>query len=202
MFKQQRLEPSRTVGSIEGSRVGELPTSALQVLSVVDGFATAEIGRTCILLWRGVVDEARFRLQRQAMEQVAGRYAGDAVILCIIEPTSEPPPQALREAASTLLNQLAPKLRCVAYVIEGTGFRAAMIRGVLSGIELVRRSAYPARYFATVAEASAWIAVETGRRSTELADASFELREQLNALDGSRPHRPSGPVSRWPGRSR
>jgi len=92
MFKQQTLEPSRTVGSIEGSRVGELPTSAMQVLSVVDGFATAEVGRTCILLWRSVVDEARFRLQRQAMEQVASRYPGDAVILCIIEPTSEPPP--------------------------------------------------------------------------------------------------------------
>jgi len=174
----------------------------MQVLSVVDGFATAEVGRTCILLWRSVVDEARFRLQRQAMEQVASRYPGDAVILCIFEPTSEPPPQALREAASTLLNQLAPKLRCVAYVIEGTGFRAAMIRGVLSSIELVRRSAYPARYFATVADASAWIAVETGRRSTELADASFQLREQLNGLNGARSHRPSGPVSRWPGRGR
>jgi hypothetical protein len=66
----------------------------------------------------------------------------------------------------------------------------------------VRRSAYPARYFATVADASAWIAVETGRRSTELADASFQLREQLNGLNGARSHRPSGPVSRWPGRGR
>jgi hypothetical protein len=200
MFKQRVLEQSRSTHSAEGSRVGELPSTPLQVGSVVEGLATAEVGRTCILLWRGVVNESRFRLQRDAIEQVAHRYPGDAAILCIIEPTSEPPPQALREAASALLNQLAPRLRCVAYVIEGTGFRAATIRGVLSGIELVRRSAYPARYFASVADAAVWITMETGRPRAELTESAHRLREQLNVVDGKRPQRASGTISRWPGR--
>jgi len=200
MDKQQVREQARATGFSEGSSVAELPTSAMEVGSVVEGLATAEVSRTCILLWRGVVNESRFRLQREAIEQVASRHPGDAGILCIIEPASEPPPQSLREAASTLLNQFAPKLRCVAYVIEGTGFRAATIRGVLSGIELVRRSAYPARYFATVAEAAIWISVETGRSRADLTDAVHRLREQLDEVDGKRTPRVSGMVSRWPGR--
>src|SRR5262245_60886807 len=78
-------------------RVGD---PALKVLCLVDGLATAEVDRTCVLLWRKVVNESRFQIQREAIEYVTDHYPGEASILCIIEPTSEPPPQALREAAS------------------------------------------------------------------------------------------------------
>jgi hypothetical protein len=172
----------------------------MHVLCLVDGLATAEVGRTCVLLWRGVVNETRFQLQREAMEHVTSRYPGEASILCVIEPTSEPPPQQLRDAATNLLVELGPKLRCVAYVIEGTGFRAAMIRGVLSGIELVRRNkTYPARYFATVGQASAWIAVETGRKSLELSEACHRLRGRMDSVDEQRAPRSSGTAA-WPTR--
>lgn len=197
MFKPRVLGHLQATRFSEAS-VADLPSSATRVHNVVDGLATAEVGRTCVLLWRSVVNESRFRLQREAMEHVASRHPGEAAILCIIEPTSEPPPQALREAASMLLNQLAPKLRCVAYVIEGNGFRAATIRGVLSSIELVRRSAYAARYFATVATAAAWVGVQTGRPTAEIAGAAHQLREQLDALDDQRTQRASGSTSRWP----
>jgi hypothetical protein len=100
------------------------------------------------------------RNNTKEIEHVAERYPGEASILCVIEPTSEPPPQELREAAAALLTRLGPQLRCVAFVIEGSGFRAAMIRGVLSGIEFLRRSTYPTRYFAEVGRAAAWVASE------------------------------------------
>lgn len=170
--------------------------NGMKVLCLVEGLATAEVGRTCVLLWRGVVNESRFQIQREAMEYVTERHPGEAAILCVIEPTSEPPPQALRQAASALLSELGPKLRCVAYVIEGSGFRAAMIRGVLSGIELVRRSSYPARYFATVAQAAAWVAVTTNSGSLQLAEAAQQLRDRMDAQDEPLAPRMSGAVAR------
>jgi molybdopterin converting factor small subunit len=196
MFKPRRGDAQAALSAATSESEREL--DGTRVLRVVEGLATGVVSRTCVLLWRGVVNEPRFQLQREAIELVANGSPGDAVILCVIEPTSEPPPQELREAATRLLNELAPKIRCVAFVIEGSGFRAAMIRGVLSSLELMRRSAYHVRYFASVAEATAWIAVETGRRSVDLAEATSSLRKRLNELDGSRANRDSKRVSRWP----
>lgn len=201
MFKQPLGRAAEAAAASEPSRRISRESSAdadpMHVLCLVEGLATAEVGRTCVLLWRGVVTDSRFQIQREALEHVANRYPGEASVMCIIEPTSEPPPQALREAASALLNTLAPKLRCVAYVIEGSGFRAAMIRGVLSGIELVRRKSYPARYFATPGQAAVWIGVETGRKSLELSESCQRLRNRMDALDEQRTARASMAKASW-----
>lgn len=182
----------------DGLSMGE----RLRVLCLVEGLATAEVGSTCILLWRGLVTEARFQIQREAMEHVISKNPGHAGIMCIIEPTSEPPSQELREAASKLLSELGPRIRCVAYVVEGSGFRAAMIRGVLSSIELLKRGkAFPSRYFATVGHAAAWIGVETASKSLALAEGAEQLRERMDALDAQRDVRGSGPTPSWPLRS-
>jgi hypothetical protein len=71
-----------------------------------------------------------------------------------------------------------------------------MIRGVLSGIEFLRRSSYPTRYFAEVDRAAAWVAAETGGQTRVLAEAAQRLRERLNSLDEVEGPRYSGPVPR------
>jgi hypothetical protein len=202
MLKRQlvRHTPNDVHGTVasrvSSASVGE--SAPFKVLCLVDGLATAEAGRTCVLRWRKSVNETRFQLQREAIEHVAARYPGEAGILCIIEPTSEPPPQELREAAASLLTRLGPQLRAVAFVVEGSGFRAAMIRGVLSGIELLRRSTYPTRYFADVGRAAAWVASETGGQSLLLADTAHRLRERMDAIDEAEAPRVSGAVPRRP----
>jgi hypothetical protein len=180
------------------SRPIKVGDPALKVLCLVDGLATAEVDRTCVLLWRKTVTESRFQIQREAILHVTEQYPGEASILCIIEPTSEPPPQALREAASQLLASLAPQLRCVAFVIEGSGFRAAMIRGVLSGIERLLRNPYPTRYFANVGQAAAWIGVQRGSQSMHLVDAAHRLRARLDSAYAQREVPASVPSSNWP----
>lgn len=195
LVPQPRNDVHGTFAQRVSSATGGEP-AGFKVLCLVDGLATAEAARTCVLLWRKSVNETRFQIQREAIEHVATHYPGEAAILCVIEPTSEPPPQELREAAAQLLTRLGPQLRCVAFVIEGSGFRAAMIRGVLSGIEFLRRSTYPTRYFAEVGRAAAWVASETGRQTMVLADAAQRLRERMNALDDGDAPRLSGHVPR------
>ncbi|HEX6244130.1 MAG TPA: hypothetical protein VFZ61_24610 [Polyangiales bacterium] len=198
LVRQAPNDVHGTFARVSSASGGETPTAGVKVLCLVDGLATAEASRTCVLLWRKSVNETRFQIQREAIEYIVERYPGEASILCVIEPTSEPPPQALREAAAALLTKLGPQLRCVAFVIEGSGFRAAMIRGVLSGIEFLRRSTYPTRYFAEVGRAAAWVASETGGQSMLLADAAHRLRDRLTALDDVETPRFSGPAPRRP----
>jgi len=179
---KQSFEPSRGVARRGPVAFGE----AMRMATVVEGLATVEVGNTSVLIWRGPVNAERFSIQRESIERVAREYPGEAAVLCIIEPASEPPSQELREAASAMLTQLAPRLRCVAYVVEGTGFRAAAVRGVLCGIELIRRNPYTARYFATVEQATTWMDSDLGRKGIPLREAAYRLRERLNDLDAAR----------------
>lgn len=154
---------------------------SVQVLALVDGLATAAVGHCCVLLWRAGVTEARFQLQKEALEHVTDLYPGDASILCVIEPASEPPSQELRGKASRLLNELGPKIRCLSFVVEGTGFRAAMIRGVLSSLELLKRDkSFPTRYFGHAAHGATWIETQTGQAASEMSNGVNYLRERLN----------------------
>lgn len=175
------------------------PQGRTRVLCLVDGLVTAEVGSCCVLLWRAEVNDPRFQIQREALEHVTSRYPGQASVLCIIEPASEPPSQELREAASQLLTDLGSKIRCIAYVVEGSGFRAAMIRGVLSSVELLRRGKqFPSRYFANVAHASAWLSVETGMRSADLVESSAYMRRRLDSISGRRPSVRASGARSWP----
>lgn len=154
----------------------------VHVLSLVEGLATAEVGSCCVLLWRGAVTEARFQLQKEAMEHLTDAYPGEASILCVIEPASEPPNQELRHKASKLLTELGPKIRCVAFVVEGTGFRAAMIRGVLSSVELLKRDkSHATRYFGNVAHAATWIETQSRLAASEITSGTSYLRERLDS---------------------
>lgn len=175
---KESFEPSTRIGQA-------VFAETMRMVTVVDGLATAEVDNTSVLLWRGPVNAERFSLQRASIERVVRAHPGQAAVLCIIEPGSPPPSQELREAASAMLTQLAPKLRCVAYVIEGSGFRAAAVRGVLCGIELIRRNSYTARYFASVEQATTWLDGE-GRKGKPLREAANRLRERLDVLDAAK----------------
>jgi len=160
-----------------------IANDGVQILSLVEGLATAQVGSCCVLLWRGGVTHSRFQLQKEAMEHTTSQYPGDASILCVIEPASEPPDQELRQAASKLLTELGPQIRCLAFAVEGSGFRAAMIRGVLSSVELLKRDkSHPTRYFGHVAHAATWIESQNGTPARALTSGTGYVRERMNTL--------------------
>lgn len=159
--------------------------SKLRLLHAADGLATAELGNHCLILWRKPVNGARFRVQREALELVTSRHPEGIGVLCVIEPVTESPSEELRSEASRLLAALAPRILRMAYVVEGEGFRAAIIRGVLSSIELLRGTrAFPSRYFAEPSAASRWLSAGAAELCQELEAAVSDMREQLNRADG------------------
>jgi hypothetical protein len=162
----------------------------LRLLHAGDGLATAELGSYCLILWREPVNHARFLVQREALELVTSRHADGIGILCVIEPVTESPSEELRTEASRLLAALSSRIRNMAYVVEGDGFRAAIIRGVLSSIELLRgKRAFPSRYFAETSAASRWLCAGAAQLHDELVSGVSELREQLDRVDGQAPGR-------------
>lgn len=57
-----------------------------------------------------------------------------------------------------MLQAAAPVGCCAALVFEGTGFRAAAVRGVVTVLNTLARQAYPYKSFGTVDAGATWVA--------------------------------------------
>ena len=154
--------------------------SSLNLLYCGDGLAIAEIDLVCVVIWREAVTAQRFEIQRAALENVVTRNKPHAGFLCVIEADVKPPSEELRRASSNMLATHQKNLRCAGGVIEGSGFKAALTRSVLSGMTLLmgeRKS--PISYFATVEEASLWMGGYMSLQPERFAKAVEALRSQL-----------------------
>ncbi len=88
----------------------------------------------------------------------------------------------MRKASSAMIAGYGDRLRWVACVIEGSGFRAAATRSVLSGIALLLSSRVPdAKFTASLTAAIPWLTGKCGPQvAIQLVQAQEELRLRLN----------------------
>lgn len=128
-----------------------------EIMKVGDGIVVAQIGNVCAALWRKKPTRERFEIQRSCLEQAVKKQPGRIVFLCLVEAGTEPPDDDMRRASSAMITGHGSDLRAVACVIEGTGFKAAISRTVLSGIVFLIRSPSPIKYFESAASGAAWL---------------------------------------------
>jgi hypothetical protein len=160
-------------------------SNTFRIVQKSDGIVTAELDAVCIAVWRKDSVMPRFMVQRQALLDLADRFPGNAGFLCVVEPTSGPPGEEVRRATSRMFDDLGERLKAIAMVIEGTGFRSALVRSVASGIVMLsRKRTVPISYLATVAEGVQWMGqqhVAIGH-APALERAVEDARAQLDPL--------------------
>jgi hypothetical protein len=123
-----------------------------------DGVATGEFGQICIAVWRKDSTLARFELQRRALADFVDRSHGKVGFCCVVEANSGVPNEEVRNASSKLFDCCGDRLGAIAMVIEGAGFRSALVRSVTAGIVMVMgKRTLPISYLATVTEGAAWL---------------------------------------------
>jgi hypothetical protein len=152
---------------------GPLPP-LLTVLHRSGDLVLGEAGNTCVALWRAKPTLASFQVQRSALARIVGAAPGKAAFLCVVESDCEPPEEPLRKASSDMINIHGPRLGKVACVIEGRGFKAAITRSVLSGMQLIIRSSADIKFFRSPFEGALWVESEQ--------DAARELVRAVEAL--------------------
>ncbi len=79
-------------------------------------------------------------------------------LLGVVEANGNLPPADARAALSRLLQVNSPWLIRSAVAFEGSGFKAAAVRGAATGIALLSRQNFPHRIFGGVSAATAWLA--------------------------------------------
>jgi hypothetical protein len=165
--------------------VGPLVPGVRPILSEADGVVVGELGRVCVAIWRGAATPERFEDQRAGLAEVVRNHPDGAGFLCVIEPTSAPPSDRLRRASIEMITVHKDRLKCVAVVIEGEGFRAATVRGVISGMRLIfPHGKPPASAFSKVGESVGWMQQHVRIVMPELVIRGVEeLRSLLDRTD-------------------
>jgi hypothetical protein len=149
-------------------------------VSTDDGLGVAESDAVCIVRWCGAVDRRRFARQRVSLERVVVAAPGRAGFVCEAADNSPPPDDGMRKASVDMIASFGKRLKCVACVIEGAGFRGAMARSVLSGMVLLLSSRAPdAKIAATYDDVVRWVAAHTRTSATVLLAMHAQLRKQL-----------------------
>lgn len=129
-----------------------------EIVKVGDGIVVGQVGNVCIALWRKKPTPERFEIQRACLEAAVKKTPGKIVFLCLVEAGTEPPDENIRKASSAMITGHGANLKAVAIVVEGTGFKAAISRTVLSGIVFLIRTPSPIKYFESAASGAAWLA--------------------------------------------
>jgi hypothetical protein len=131
-------------------------------------------------IWRDEVTLARFEKQRLGLAQVVAKYPGRAAFLCVVEPHVKPPSDELRYASTLMVRGHGTKLKCIAVVIEASGFMGALTRSVLSGMSLLSgRQVAAQAFFATVHDAAQWLCQQLDLDPALLVDSASAHRSPV-----------------------
>jgi hypothetical protein len=97
---------------------------------------------------------------------------------------SAPLPSAeARALSATVLRRLPLAFSVVTF--EGAGFRAAAVRAVVAGISLLAKVPYPYKSFASIEDASTWVAMRT-RADGEASVPAKALMVAVHGAQGAR----------------
>ena len=156
----------------------------LEITHAGRGLVMATFGAISVALWQIKPTLSLFEIQREGLAAVVRKHPGRAAFLCIVQTSADPPDQEIRNASTQMITGHGPNLAAVACVIEGSGFRAAITRTVLTGIVFVIRNPQPFRFLETVEAASDWLATRLGSRSVfGLAEQVAKARQGLSEAE-------------------
>jgi hypothetical protein len=94
-----------------------------------------------------------------------------------------PPEEQARRRYIELIYDQNTMVACSSVVIEREGFGAAVIRSIIAGLALITRAKFPTRVFATIADATAWVADQLAAAGDPVGEPA-ELTGVVQAADG------------------
>lgn len=142
------------------------------------GFATAAFGPLALSVWDSIPTPSQARSAATLLATLA-KTEKNILVMAVLGANVPPPDGEVREILSQQLAKIDDRVRAVANVIEGQGFRAATVRAVLTGMSLVLRTKRPEKVCNSVEEAGLFVASHSDRRltMTDVTRAVADLRD-------------------------
>lgn len=96
-----------------------------------------------VLVDDGAIPVARYGPLEAAVRDQAKVYPGGVACLIILPPDAKPPPDDVKRTVKSLLLRLGSSISCLAYAIEGTGFKGVAARATLVSMKIFSSRRYP-----------------------------------------------------------
>jgi hypothetical protein len=96
-----------------------------------------------------------YDLLRDLLARLGKEYPCGLGCLTVIPPDAKPPSEDARKALNAGLE--SANLRCICWLVEGSGFQGAMVRAVLTGLRFFVRAQYPRSIVTSLEEAILWM---------------------------------------------
>ena len=127
------------------------------------GLLMASVEHVCIAVWDVKPTRPLFEIQKAHLATAVAREPGRTLFMCVVSTSADPPDQEIRDASAKMVAAHEKNLAGCCCVIEGSGFRAAITRTVLTGIMLVVRSPVPFHFCESVMVGCKWLETRSGR---------------------------------------
>jgi hypothetical protein len=170
------------------------PPDERVLVTHAEGLAVGEAGPVCVVVWRTAPTRPLFDAQSAALTEAVLRHPDGAALLCVIEPTADPPSDELRKASTQMIASHGSRLKCVACAIEATGFGAAVTRSVLSGMAMLLPGRTTATAFLpTVKHSATWMRKHLSTVDvTTTEQVTDRLKARITALTATSTRRTAG----------
>lgn len=153
-------------------------TGLAEVMANGQGVVLGTWRQFYLIVYTGETTQASVDLIDEGYARFRERSPGPAGLFVVVEDRVPMPPGPVRERIAEFMKAAGGHVRASALVQEGTGFRAAAVRSVATGITLLARQPFPHHVFATVAEASRWLVKSFDDVSeAEIAAAVADIRQ-------------------------
>lgn len=124
--------------------------------------------------------------------EVANQYPNGFGVLIVVPHNAVPPSDAARAAIHAALVQLRSNIRCMCWLIEGSGFQAAMARAVLTSMRFLSRDPYTRHVSVDLQHALTWMLSQLTSgpaRLEEVPTAAQFVRSSIAGTATSGTHR-------------
>lgn len=147
---------------------------------------TAFVWRDIVVLCDdGRADAGAYAGLREIAESVQRRYPYGVGVLIVVPQNAVPPGEEVRRAINETLASVEKSIRCMCWLVEGSGFQGAMVRAVLTGIRFVSHTSYARHVSMDLEHALTWMCSQLERGSSSLGKvemAAAYIRERLASV--------------------
>jgi len=122
----------------------EIASTTWNVVTQNHDYALASWNEIVALVWRHDTTLEGIQNSNTLVAEVAHLHPKGIALLTLISAVAPMPSSEARKALADLMSSNR-YIRCSAVIMEGTGFRAAAVRSVVTGLTLLSRHEYPHR---------------------------------------------------------
>ena len=157
------------------------PTTTLRVVEVDANHGKAVLGNMLLAVWRKETTLPAFQRMDALIQEILGQHPKGVGVLQAIEKTAVPPDADTKREFVRNAQQGEGRVVHFSVVHEATGFHAAIVRAIMSGVYMFARPKFPHMVFSSLADAAAWH-VQQQRRIAQPAFSEAELVSAVHAL--------------------